>query len=300
MQRTKPPFRADQVGSLLRSAPVKEARTRRLADKITPAQLKAVEDGEIKKLVAEQESIGLQGVTDGEFRRSWWHYDFLAALDGVELVSVAQGLQFKGTTTKAEGLHFHGKIDFSPTHPMLDHFRFLKSVAKVTPKMTIPSPTALHYRGGRQAIEKSASAEMEPFFVDLEKAYAKAVRAFGEAGCTYLQLDEVYVRLSLRSGAARISARPGRRSRQTPGHLRRPGERGVLGPHARHDHLHASLPRQFPFDLDGPGWLRAGSRHPVQQDGRRRLFHGIRFRATSMPSSPRQARPSAQPSRGKG
>ena len=193
MQRTKPPFRADQVGSLLRSAPVKEARTRRLADKITPAQLKAVEDGEIKKLVAKQEPIGLQGVTDGEFRRSWWHYDFLAALDGVELVSVAQGLQFKGTTTKAEGLHVHGKIYFSPTHPMLDHFRFLKSVAKVTPKMTIPSPTALHYRGGRQAIEKSAYAEMEPFFVDLGKAYAKAVRAFGEAGCTYLQLDEVYV-----------------------------------------------------------------------------------------------------------
>src|SRR5690242_11827113 len=148
MQRTKPPFRADQVGSLLRSAPVKEARTKRLAGEITPAELKAVEDAEIKKLVARQESIGLQAVTDGEFRRSWWHYDFLSHLDGVELVSVAQGLQFKGTQTKAEGLHVHGKIDFS-THPMIEHFKFLKSVAKVTPKMTIPSPTALHFRGGR-------------------------------------------------------------------------------------------------------------------------------------------------------
>jgi 5-methyltetrahydropteroyltriglutamate--homocysteine methyltransferase len=148
---------------------------------------------EIKKLVARQESIGLQAVTDGEFRRSWWHYDFLSHLDGVELVSVAQGLQFKGTQTKAEGLHVHGKIDFSPSHPMIDHFRYLKSVAKAVPKMTIPSPTALHYRGGRQAIEKSAYPEMEPFFADLGKAYAKAVRAFGEAGCTYLQLDEVYV-----------------------------------------------------------------------------------------------------------
>ena len=192
-QRSKPPFRADQVGSLLRSAPVKEARTGRATGEVSVAQLKAVEDIEIAKLVAKQESIGLQGVTDGEFRRSWWHYDFLAALDGVELVSVAQGLQFKGTTTKAEGLHVHGKIDFSPSHPMLDHFRFLKSVAKATPKMTIPSPTALHYRGGRQAIEKSAYAEMEPFFEDLGRAYTKAVRAFGEAGCTYLQLDEVYV-----------------------------------------------------------------------------------------------------------
>ena len=192
-QRTKPPFRADQVGSLLRSAPVKEARTKRLANEITPAQLKAVEDEEIRKLVAKQEAIGLQAVTDGEFRRSWWHYDFLSKLDGVELVSIAHGLQFHGTQTKAEGLHVHGKIDFSPSHPMIEHFKFLKSVAKVVPKMTIPSATALHFRGGRQAIEKSVYPEMEEFFADLGKAYAKAVRAFGEVGCTYLQLDEVFV-----------------------------------------------------------------------------------------------------------
>ena len=192
MKRTKPPFRADQVGSLLRSAPVKEARTKRLAGEITPDQLKAVEDAEIRKLVAKQESIGLQAVTDGEFRRSWWHYDFLAKLDGVELVSVAHGLQFKGTETKAEGLHVHGKLGFS-SHPMIEHFKYLKSVAKAVPKMTIPSPTALHFRGGRQAIEKSVYPTMEPFFEDLGRAYTKAVRAFGEAGCTYLQLDEVFV-----------------------------------------------------------------------------------------------------------
>ena len=192
MNRTKPPFRADQVGSLLRSAPVKAARTRRATGEITPAELKAVEDAEITKLVAKQEAIGLRGVTDGEYRRSWWHYDFLAGLDGVELVSVAQGLQFKGTQTKAEGLHVHGKIDFTD-HPMIEHFRFLKSVAKATPKMTIPSPTALHYRGGRAAIDKAVYPEMEAFFEDLGRAYAKAVRAFGEAGCTYLQLDEVFV-----------------------------------------------------------------------------------------------------------
>src|SRR6266550_612630 len=189
MQRTKPPFRADQVGSLLRSATVKAARTKRVTGEITPAELKAVEDAEIRKLVARQESIGLQAVTDGEFRRSWWHYDFLAKLDGVELVSVTQGLQFKGTQTKAEGLHVHGKIDFSASHPMIDHFKYLKAVAKAT----IPSPTALHYRGGRQAIEKSVYPDMAPFFSDLGRAYSKAVRAFGEAGCTYLQLDEVFV-----------------------------------------------------------------------------------------------------------
>ena len=198
MERAKPPFRADHVGSLLRTAPVKEARARRLAGEITPEALEAVEDAEIGQLVARQQAIGLHAVTDGEFRRSWWHYDFLSHLDGVELVSVAQGLQFKGTQTKAEGLHVHGKIGFSSGHPMLDHFRYLKSVAEGLPgkpvaKMTIPSPTALHYRGGRQAIERLVYPEMEPFFADLGHAYAKAVRAFGEAGCTYLQLDEVFV-----------------------------------------------------------------------------------------------------------
>ena len=192
MQRTKPPFRADQVGSLLRSQPVKAARTKRATGEITPAELKATEDAEITKLVAKQEEIGLQAVTDGEFRRSWWHYDFLAGLDGVELVSVSHGLQFKGTETKAEGLHVHGRIDFT-RHPMIEHFKFLKSVATAVPKMTIPSPTALHYRGGRAAIERAVYPEMEAFFEDLGKAYAKAVRAFGEAGCTYLQLDEVFV-----------------------------------------------------------------------------------------------------------
>src|SRR5258708_38017553 len=105
MQPTKPPFRADQVGSLLRSAPVKEARTRRATGEITPAELKAVEDAEISKLVARQEAIGLQAGTDGEIRRYWWHYDFLAKLDGGELLTVTQGRPFKGTRTKPEGLH---------------------------------------------------------------------------------------------------------------------------------------------------------------------------------------------------
>src|SRR5262245_56298406 len=106
-QRSTPPFRADHVGSLLRTAPVKAARTKRATGEITPAELKVVEDEEIRKLVARQESIGLQAVTDGELRRSWWHYDFLSRLDGVELVSATQGLQFKGTQTRAEGPHVH-------------------------------------------------------------------------------------------------------------------------------------------------------------------------------------------------
>src|SRR5437763_11813451 len=145
MKRTKPPFRADHVGSLLRPAVLKEARAKRAKGEISAAELKAVEDREIERVIKKQGEIGLQAVTDGEFRRSWWHYDFLKHLDGVELVSVAQGLQFKGTQTKAEGLHVHGRIDFT-SHPMIEHFRFLKSVATAVPKMTIPSPTALHFR----------------------------------------------------------------------------------------------------------------------------------------------------------
>ncbi len=193
MSRSTPPFRADQVGSRLRSAAVKQARTRRAAGELDAAGLAAVEDAEIATLVARQEEIGLQAVTDGEFRRSWWHYDFLSMLTGVELVSVNQGLQFKGAETKAEGLHVHGKIDWPVDHPMLRHFTWLKSVARAVPKMTIPSPTALHYRGGRKAVEASAYPDMDGFFADLGAAYAKAIAAFGAAGCTYLQLDEVYV-----------------------------------------------------------------------------------------------------------
>ncbi|MEA2846742.1 MAG: 5-methyltetrahydropteroyltriglutamate--homocysteine methyltransferase, partial [Rhodospirillaceae bacterium] len=116
MQRTKPPFRADQVGSLLRSAPVKEARTRRGTAEITPAGLKAVEDAEISKLVARQEAIGLQAVTDGEFRRSWWHFDFLKYLNGCELYAT-EGIQFAGVTTRGESIRVKGKLDFPADHP---------------------------------------------------------------------------------------------------------------------------------------------------------------------------------------
>src|SRR5712671_3088806 len=153
MQRTKPPFRADQVGSLLRSAPVKAARTRRATGEITPAELKAVEDAEITKLVAKQESIGLQAVTDGEFRRSWWHFDFLSHLDGCELVQLDHGIAFHGVQTKAETVNVVGKVGWPAHHPMIEHFKFLKAHTRLVPKMTIPSPSVLHFRSGYQAIK---------------------------------------------------------------------------------------------------------------------------------------------------
>jgi 5-methyltetrahydropteroyltriglutamate--homocysteine methyltransferase len=191
MAHPPPPFRADQVGSLLRPAPLKEARAKREAGQISAEELSAIEDSEIMKIIKKQEDIGLQGITDGEFRRAWWHYDFLAKLDGVELVHIDHGIQFAGVQTKAEAPRVFGKIDFSKSHPMLDHFRFLKANVSKTPKMTIPSPSMLHYRGGRKMINAGVYREMDEFYGDLGKAYGRAIAAFGEEGCTYLQLDDV-------------------------------------------------------------------------------------------------------------
>ncbi|MCC2112308.1 MAG: 5-methyltetrahydropteroyltriglutamate--homocysteine S-methyltransferase, partial [Hyphomicrobiales bacterium] len=145
------PYRADEVGSLLRPAALKKARAEHEAGTLDDAGLRAVEDDCIREAVRKQEAAGLKAVTDGEFRRSWWHFDFLAGLDGVDLVSGVAPIQFSGIQTKSESIAVSGSVGFSD-HPMLDHFRFLKNVTGVTPKMTIPSPTVLHFRGGRKAI----------------------------------------------------------------------------------------------------------------------------------------------------
>ena len=189
MQRTKPPYRADQVGSFLRSEPLKEARARREKGQISAADLKKVEDAEIEKLIKKQEEIGMQLVTDGEYRRAWWHFDFLEGLDGVEGYEAEHGIQFAGVETKARGVKVTGKVGFS-SHPFLDHFRFVKEHTRVTPKMTIPSPSVLHFRGGRKGISKTVYPELDAFFDDLAKAYKDAVAAFYKAGCRYLQFDD--------------------------------------------------------------------------------------------------------------
>jgi len=189
MKRAKPPFRADHVGSFLRPAALKEARAKREKGAITAAELKAVEDREIEKIVKKQEELGLQLATDGEFRRSWWHFDFLGMLDGVEIYDTEQGIQFRGVQTKAQGLRIVGKIAFSD-HPMLEHFKFLKAHAKVTPKMTIPAPPVLHFRLAKDGIKKSVYPDLDQFFHDLGNAYKQAVKAFYDAGCRYLQFDD--------------------------------------------------------------------------------------------------------------
>ena len=194
MKRTKPPFRADHVGSLLRTAPLREARAKREKGEITTDQLKAVEDREIEKIIRKQEEVGLEAITDGEFRRAWWHLDFMERLDGAESYSTESGIAFRGTQTKPRGVRVVGRLGFRG-HPMIEHFRFAQARTKRTPKMTIPSPSAMHYRVGREAISKTAYPSLDDFFHDLGETYRKAVRAFADAGCRYLQLDEVYLAL---------------------------------------------------------------------------------------------------------
>jgi 5-methyltetrahydropteroyltriglutamate--homocysteine methyltransferase len=190
MHTTTPPFRADMVGSLLRTAPLKDARAKREKGTITPAQLKSVEDEEIRKILRKQAEVGLQLATDGEFRRSWWHFDFFWHLTGCERVVLDHGIQFHGIQTKPESLKVTAKLDFPADHPMLEHFKFVAANTKLAPKMTIPSPSVMHFRGGRNAISKQAYPDMGAYFDDLAKLYGKAIKAFYAAGCRYLQLDD--------------------------------------------------------------------------------------------------------------
>jgi 5-methyltetrahydropteroyltriglutamate--homocysteine methyltransferase len=189
MPRAKPPFRADHVGSFLRPEALKEARAKREQGAITAADLEEIEDREIEKVIKRQEDVGLELATDGEFRRSWWHFDFFGMLDGVEIYEADHGIQFQGVQTKPRSVRIVGKIGFS-NHPMLEHFKFLKAHTRVVPKMTIPSPTVMHFRLEPGAVSPDAYPDRDAIFDDLSAAYQKAVRAFHDAGCRYLQFDD--------------------------------------------------------------------------------------------------------------
>jgi 5-methyltetrahydropteroyltriglutamate--homocysteine methyltransferase len=189
MPRSKPPFRADVVGSILRTAALKEARAKREKGEIGAAQLKEVEDREIEKIIKKQEEVGLQVATDGEFRRSWWHFDFYGMLDGVEIQELDHGIQFQGVQTRPRTPRITGKLGFS-NHPMLEHFKFLKAHTRVTPKMCIPSPATLHFRLEPDAIKTKDYADRDAIFDDLAKTYRQAIRGFYDVGCRYLQFDD--------------------------------------------------------------------------------------------------------------
>src|ERR1700730_14892845 len=187
--RTKPPFRADHVGSILRSLELKDAREKAAKHLITAAHLKVMEDHEIPKIIRRQEEIGLHAANDEEYRRAWWHFDFFGMLDGVEVYEADHGIQFQGMETKAQSIRVTGRIGFS-NHPMLDHFRFLKANTKIIPKMTIPSPSVLHFRLEPGAVNTAAYPHRDAIFDDLAVAYQTAIPAFHKAGCRYLQFDD--------------------------------------------------------------------------------------------------------------
>ena len=195
MPQARPPFRADHVGSLLRPPELLKARAEHLAGRVSAADLRTVEDRAIRDAVKLQRDLGLKGVTDGEMRRGSWHMDFLYQIGGVSHSDHRLHIEFKNDA---------GTVEFSPTAHRIsgrlgldkvifgDDFSFLKSVAGegVTPKLTVPSPSMLHYRGGRAAIDAAAYPDMEPFWHDLAEVYAKEIAGLHALGCTYLQLDD--------------------------------------------------------------------------------------------------------------
>jgi 5-methyltetrahydropteroyltriglutamate--homocysteine methyltransferase len=187
------PSRADHVGSLLRPVALKEARQQHASGALSSEALRSVEDRCIREAIQLQEDVGLKAVTDGEYRRAFWHYDFLAGLDGVEMVEVESAVRFSGAQQlRPIAPAVTSKLDYTTDH-MVDHFRFLKDNTRVTPKQSLPSPTALHYRSGRKGIAATVYPDLDEFFHDLGLVYQKAIAAFARAGCTYLQLDEVYL-----------------------------------------------------------------------------------------------------------
>jgi 5-methyltetrahydropteroyltriglutamate--homocysteine methyltransferase len=191
MQRTQPPFRADHVGSLLRPAALREARAKHERGEITDQELSHVEDREIEKAIRKQEEIGLEAVTDGEFRRAFWNYDFLGRLDGVEAYLGERKIKFQGPQPKPMMLRVIGKLGGYRAHPMVEHFKFVQAHSRAVAKMTVPSPSSLHFRYGRDAVPVAIYPDMSDFYRDLGESYRKTTRAFADAGCRYLQLDEV-------------------------------------------------------------------------------------------------------------
>jgi 5-methyltetrahydropteroyltriglutamate--homocysteine methyltransferase len=193
--RAVPPFRADHVGSLLRPPELTGAREKHSAGRISAAELRAAEDDAIRDAVALQQRIGLQTATDGEFRRGSWHMDFIYQLGGIERAQSAFTSHFHNEqgdiTFTPSGIEVTGRVHLD--HPVFaEDFTFVREIAPegMTPKLTIPSPSMVHYRGGRAAIDSATYPDMEAFWSDVSAAYAAQVAAVTERGCTYLQLDD--------------------------------------------------------------------------------------------------------------
>jgi 5-methyltetrahydropteroyltriglutamate--homocysteine methyltransferase len=192
--RTEPPFRADHVGSLLRPPELLRAREELAQGRLSADVLRGVEDDAIRDAVRMQEEVGLQSATDGEFRRASWHMDFIYQLDGIDQADEQVRVEFHNEQGDLEftaaALSVHGRVGLSTTI-FGDAFEALKSMTTTTtPKLTIPSPSMVHYRGGRAAISEDVYPDVEEFWNDLTAAYRDEVQRLGELGCTYLQFDD--------------------------------------------------------------------------------------------------------------
>jgi 5-methyltetrahydropteroyltriglutamate--homocysteine methyltransferase len=192
--RTKPPFRADHVGSLIRPDALIEARGAAEKGKLPPAEVIRLQHDSIRAVVRMQEEVGLKLVTDGEFNRFSWQRDFLLKIGNVKPMESKLTVRFHSAAGTRDhtppSLQVAGKLS-RPAGIFVDDFKFLASVATVVPKITIPSPSIVHFRGGRQAIDASAYPDMEPFYDDLAGVYQAEIRDLAAAGCRYLQIDEV-------------------------------------------------------------------------------------------------------------
>jgi len=194
MASQRPPFRADHVGSLLRPQELKQARADFKAGKISRQSLTEIEDKCIRQAIALQEAAGLQSITDGEFRRAFWHVDFLTGFEGIAATQGQYALKFHGeggaeSETKSM-MVVTGKVKRAKP-VMVDHFRFLHSNTKKTAKLCIPAPTYLHMRGGRRVVNEKAYPDVEEFWSDITNAYREEIRDLAAAGCRYLQIDDV-------------------------------------------------------------------------------------------------------------
>ncbi|MEI9964282.1 MAG: 5-methyltetrahydropteroyltriglutamate--homocysteine S-methyltransferase [Caulobacteraceae bacterium] len=296
-ERSKPPFRADQVGSLIRPQALIEAREKKARGEIGADELKRIQEDAIGEVVRQQEAIGLKSITDGEFNRGTWQTDFLLRFANVTQGASRFSTTFhneKGTTeSKPHMVQVTGKLS-RPAPIFVDDFRFLKSVTRQTPKITLPSPSIMHFRGGREAISAEAYPDMAEFYEDLAGVYREEIADLADAGCRYVQLDEVnFAYLCDPALRAQVQTNLG----EDPDQL---------------SHTYARLIndtiRDRPADMVAcmhlcrgnfagrwvaEGGLRPGGRDPVQRDQGRRLLHGVRHRPR------RRLRAPALPAKGK-
>ena len=282
MNRITPPFRADHVGSLLRAPEVLRARDDRQQHRISADDLRRIEDDAIRKVVHMQEDLGLRGITDGEYRRGSWHMDFLYQVGGVTKVQDNLKVQFHNEKGDIEftpaALRIIGKLKFEKCI-FGDDFQFLKSTTTATPKLSIPSPSMMHYRGGRAAIDASVYPDLEEFWRDLGAVYADQIAALGALGCTYLQLDDTSLAYLNDPAQREYIATTWRRRRAAASHLHPLDQFSAREKAARHDGVHAYVPWQFPIVVGRFRQLRFCRRGIVRPARGRWLIHGVRRRA---------------------